>query len=91
MHVIHVMTHRSVQEAEGGRVTVSGKVKFPDVAVAVHIGHSLVRGRGGKVALQTATSLAEAEVLVPDPGPVSQREEVGGQPGPERGLGRGDR
>ena len=86
--------HRSVQEAEGGRVTVSRKVKLPDVAVAVHIGHSLVRGRGGKVALETATSLAEAveaEVLVPDPRPVSQREEVGGQPGPERGLGRGDR
>ena len=75
-------------------MTVSRKVKLPDVAVAVHIGHSLVRGRGGKVALETATSLAEAveaEVLVPDPRPVSQREEVGGQPGPERGLGRGDR
>ena len=75
-------------------MTVSRKVKLPDVAVAVHIGHSLVRGRGGKVPLQTATSLAEAveaEVLVPDPGSVSQREEVGGQPRPERGLGRGDR
>ena len=88
------MTHGSVQEAEGGRVAVSGKVKLPDVAIAVHIGHSLVRGRGGQVTLETAASLAEtveAEVLVPDPRPVPQREEVGGQPGPKGGLRRGHR
>ena len=28
----------------------------------------------------------EAEVLIPDPCPVPQREEVGGQSGPEGGL-----
>ena len=70
-------------------MTVSGKVKLPDVAVTVHTDHSLVRGRGGKITLETAASLAEAveaEVLIPNPRPVPQREEVGGEPGPEGGL-----
>ena len=92
MNAIHDMTHGSVQEPKPVRVTVSGKVKLPDVAVAVHTDHSLVRGRGGQVSLEPATSLTEAveaEVLVPDPRPVPQREEVCGQPGPEGGLRRG--
>ena len=70
-------------------MTVSRKVKLPDVAVTVHTDYSLVRGRGGKVSLKTAASLAEAveaEVLISDPRPVPQREEVGGKSGPEGGL-----
>ena len=70
-------------------MTVSRKVKLPDVAVTVHTDYSLVRRRGGKVTLETTPSLAEAveaEVLVPDPRPVPQREEVGGQSGPEGGF-----
>ena len=80
-------------------MTVSAEVELPDVAVAV-VDDSLRRRHQPEVVLQPQRAggarggLAqgvEGEVLVAHPGAVPQGQEVGRQPRPEGGLGRGDR
>lgn len=84
-----------VEETKGSRTGLNPKVELSGIAVRVPSvipspNNSLRRGGEELLYAPGFSQGVQGEVLIAYPGALSKGEEVGGEPGPEGGLGGGD-